>query len=390
MIGPRAAEFERAILAGGVVLFPSDTVYGLACSPENAAAVERLYELKGRAPEKAAAVMFFSVDDALELLPELGPRTREAMSRLLPGAVTLLLPNSDHRFPLACGDDPDTLGLRVISVPVLQGVRLPVLQSSANLAGGSDASLLEEVPRSVRDGADLVIDGGGLPGVPSTLIDLRHYEVARTWSVLRLGAVGADVEQLLDGRFQFHPASYADMMRQEVPGYEQLQDQLAAASGSGVRRILDLGAGTGEASLRVLARNPEASVVLVDESAEMLAAARERLGASLSEAHEGLLQDRLPDGPFDLVVSSLAIHHLDAVEKAALYLRLRGLVASGGRFVLADLVVPEDSADALIELNPGYDKPSTASEQLEWLRAAGFARASVFWSRRDLAVIVAE
>ena len=386
----RAAEFEAAVLGGGVVLFPSDTVYGLGCSATDAAAVERLYALKGRPPEKAAAVMFFALDAAFEALGELGPRTREALSRLLPGAVTLLLPNPEHRFPLACGSDPDTLGLRVVDVPSLKGVLLPILQSSANLAGGPDARYLEEVPHSIRGGVDLVIDGGELPGVPSTVIDLRDYESAQTWSVPRLGAVGVELTEMLDGRFRFHPASYADMMGADLPEYGQLLEQLAVASGSGARRILDLGAGTGEASARVLVGNPDATVIVVDESVEMLAAARERLGVSLSEAHEGLLQGTLPEGPFDLVVSSLAIHHLDAAEKADLYRRLRGSVAVGGRFVLADVVVPEDPADAVTTLTPGYDKPSSANEQLEWLREAGFAQVSVVWSSRDLAVIVAE
>src|ERR1700760_3903931 len=104
--------FEAAIRAGGVVLFPSDTVYGLACDPSNDDAVERLYRLKGRAPGKAAAIMFFALEAALEALPELGPATRAALGALMPGGVTALLPNPEHRFPLACGDDPDTLGLR--------------------------------------------------------------------------------------------------------------------------------------------------------------------------------------------------------------------------------------------------------------------------------------
>jgi L-threonylcarbamoyladenylate synthase len=199
MIVSRAAEFEEAILGGGVVLFPSDTVYGLACSATDPVAVERLYALKGRPEGKAAAVMFFSLDGAFEALGELGPRTREAMLRLLPGGVTLLLRNPGHLFPLACGSDPDTLGVRVIDVPSLRGARLAVMQSSANLSGGPDARRLEEVPRSIREGVDLVVDGGELPGVPSTLIDLREYESQRTWSVLRLGAVGEELVGMLDG-----------------------------------------------------------------------------------------------------------------------------------------------------------------------------------------------
>ena len=128
----RPDTFERAIAAGGVVVFPADTVYGLACDPGSAVAVERLYALKGRPPEKPAAVMFFALEPALAALPELGARTRAALEGLLPGGVTLLLPNPRRRFPLACGPDPATLGLRVADVPALRGVRVPVLQSSAN------------------------------------------------------------------------------------------------------------------------------------------------------------------------------------------------------------------------------------------------------------------
>jgi len=187
-----AAAFQRTIGAGGVAVFPADTVYGLACEPESNEAVERLYALKGRAPEKPAAVMFFDRDRALDALPELGERTRGGLTRLLPNSVTVLLPNPLHRFPLACGPDPGTLGIRVPYLPELAPVAVPVLQSSANLAGGADPRRLEDVPADVRDGADLVLDGGELPGTPSTVIDLRRYERTGEWSVLRDGAVSPE------------------------------------------------------------------------------------------------------------------------------------------------------------------------------------------------------
>ena len=180
-----AADFARVIAAGGVAVFPADTVYGLACDPEAAAAVDRLYALKGRPPDKPAAVMFFDRDVALDGLP---PRTRALLERLLPGGLTALLPNPAHRFPLACGPDLDTLGLRVPDLPALAGAP-PVLQSSANVAGGPDARRLEDVPQPIRDGADLVLDGGELPGTPSTVLDLRRYEDAGAWTIVRHGAV---------------------------------------------------------------------------------------------------------------------------------------------------------------------------------------------------------
>jgi len=184
--------FESVIASGGVVVFPADTVYGLAADPENPAAVERLYAIKGRRPDKPAAVMFFDRERALAALDDLGPRTRDAIAALTPGGVTLLLPNPRHRFPLACGPDPDTLGLRIPDVPRLNGVGTPVLQSSANPAGGADARRLADIPPHIRAAADLVIDGGELPGTPSTVVDLRRYEDERTWNVLRSGAVEPD------------------------------------------------------------------------------------------------------------------------------------------------------------------------------------------------------
>ena len=171
---------------GGVAVYPADTVYGLACDPQSREAVERLYLLKRRRPDKPAAVMFFDVELALEALPELPARTREALRALLPGGVTLLLPNPAGRFPLAGGGE--VLGLRVPDGP-LRGVRWPVLQSSANRSGGSDPRRLDDVPEFIRDSADLVLDAGELPGTPSTVVDLRDYERDGLWSIVREGAV---------------------------------------------------------------------------------------------------------------------------------------------------------------------------------------------------------
>jgi L-threonylcarbamoyladenylate synthase len=200
-VSDASTDFERCISGGGVAVFPADTVYGLACDPGDAAAVERLYRLKGRPPTKPAAVMFFDVARALAAVPEVGPRTRAALERLLPGRVTVLLPNPAERFPLACGPAPATLGLRVPRVDALAGVSVPVLQSSANLAGGADTSRLQDVPEEIRSAADLVIDGGDLPGTPSTVVDLRRYEESGRWGVARTGAVPyMELAEALRGR----------------------------------------------------------------------------------------------------------------------------------------------------------------------------------------------
>jgi L-threonylcarbamoyladenylate synthase len=182
---------EACIAAGGVAVFPADTVYGLACDPEDPDAVRRLYALKGRPPRKPSAVMWFSRGAALAALPELGGRTRGLLEQLLPGGVTVLLPNPRRRFPLACGPDPETLGVRVPDVPALTALGRPVLQTSANLAGGPDAVRLEEVPASIRERADVVLEGGVLAGVPSTVIDLRGFETRGDWTIVREGLVSA-------------------------------------------------------------------------------------------------------------------------------------------------------------------------------------------------------
>ena len=173
----------------GVALFPADTVYGLCCDPESERAVERLYALKGRPPDKPAAVMWFSLERALEALPELGPRTRELFERLLPGRVTFLVPNPRGRYPLACGPDPGTLGVRVPDVPSLRALERPVLQTSANLSGGADPRTLDEVPVEIRSKVKLVIGAGALPGTPSTVVDLRRYERSGELAIVRRGAV---------------------------------------------------------------------------------------------------------------------------------------------------------------------------------------------------------
>lgn len=192
-----AETFARCMRVGGVAVFPADTVYGLACEPSDKEAVRRLYALKGRVPDKPAAVMFFQPSLALASLPELGPRVRDALLALLPGAVTLLVPNPSHRFPLACGPDPDTLGVRVPALTEalapLSAVAWPILQSSANRAGGADARTVDAVPEAIRQGSDLVLDGGVLPGTPSTVVDLRAYEEDGRWAIVREGAVPADV-----------------------------------------------------------------------------------------------------------------------------------------------------------------------------------------------------
>jgi L-threonylcarbamoyladenylate synthase len=180
-----------ALRAGEVVVIPTDTVYGLACTAFADAPLQQLYGLKGRSATQPTALVTATVDVLLECVPELEGRA-EAMARaLLPGALTLVLPNPAHRFSLLCGERPGSIGVRV---PLLEGPGRAVLDAvgavaatSANLAGGRDPRRLDEVPAEIRSAVSALVDGGELPGTPSTVLDLTGDDPL----VLREGAVPA-------------------------------------------------------------------------------------------------------------------------------------------------------------------------------------------------------
>jgi L-threonylcarbamoyladenylate synthase len=190
------AEFEEVIAGGGVAVFPTDTVYGLGTHPDSVEGAHRLYWIKGRSPDRPAAVLFFDLELALAELPELGAKTKDALQRLLPGPVTVLLPNPGTRFPLACGAEPGRLGIRVPKLDErlakLANVKVPILQSSANPTGEPDPRSLDEVDARIRRGVDIELDAGVLPGTPSTVIDLSSYEQQGAFEVLREGALSAE------------------------------------------------------------------------------------------------------------------------------------------------------------------------------------------------------
>lgn len=188
-------------------------------------------------------------------------------------------------------------------------------------------------------------------------------------------------------QFHFDPDSYLALVTSEMPGYWSLQDAVAqAASVHRADAVLDLGAGTGVTAGRVLAGRDGVRYVGIDESPDMLASARAAMPVD-ADLRSARLEDPLPEGPFDLVISALAVHHLDADAKADLFRRVAAVVPVGGRFVLGDVVVPDDPADAITPLEPGFDRPSPIADQLAWLDAAGFD-AAVHWLERDLAVLV--
>jgi trans-aconitate methyltransferase len=207
--------------------------------------------------------------------------------------------------------------------------------------------------------------------------------------IIRQGAVSEQaVAAALDHQFHFNPDTYGEMLRADFPGFDGFQERVAAACGSGARSILELGTGTGETARRLLERFPDATLVGIDESEAMLAAARGALPERV-DLRVARLQDPLPTGPFDLVCSALCVHHLDGAEKADLFTRVREALAPGGRFVLGDVVLPADAAAPRIPLTPAYDKPSTVRDQLGWLADAGLD-ARVEWEDGDVAILAAE
>ena len=188
-----ASPVAAVVASGGLAIIPTDTVYGLCCDAHNAVAVGRLSRLKGRPPGKPSALAFSSLEEALAALPELGERTRAALRALLPGALTLLVPNPAGRFPLAGGE---LLGVRVIDLDL--ALDRPVLLTSANIAGGPDAHTLAQVPAEIRAGVEVAVDGGELPGTSSTVVDLGALETGGRWRIVRQGAcAAAELERAL-------------------------------------------------------------------------------------------------------------------------------------------------------------------------------------------------
>jgi tRNA (cmo5U34)-methyltransferase len=185
----------------------------------------------------------------------------------------------------------------------------------------------------------------------------------------------------------WNPETYLAQMRAEIPSFDELQERAAAATAGDASSLLELGIGTGETARRVLALHPGAQLTAIDSSPQMLQRARETFpDADLRLAR---LEDSLPPGPFDLVYSTLAVHHLDGDGKRDLFARVASVVRNRGRFVLADVVVPPDPADQQIEIDWVMDLPDTLADQLEWLGEAGFDPTPT-WTRKDLAVISAK
>ena len=188
-------------------------------------------------------------------------------------------------------------------------------------------------------------------------------------------------------QFHFDPGTYETLIAREVPAYERLQAAVASASRLEVTDALELGIGTGRTATAVRSVIPGARLVAIDASAEMLSYGR--LAHPDADLRVARLEDELPAGPFDLVYSALAVHHLEDWAKADLFRRVAAVLGPGGRFVLGDVIVPEDPRDAVTPLDGKDDRPSTIADQLTWLAEGGFTH-HLAWQVRDLAVLVGD
>jgi L-threonylcarbamoyladenylate synthase len=197
-------EAVQAIRSSKTVIIPTDTVYGLAADGYREAAARELYRLKGRPDTIPTALLAADLDAILDAVPELRGRAATLARRLLPGPYTLVLPNPSRRFRWLCGRDPEAIGVRVPRLPevtraVVERVGL-LAATSANPHGAPAPARLEEIDLDLRARVGATVDGGPLPGTPSTVIDLTGPEPI----VLREGAT-ASAEAL--ARLAAHPSA---------------------------------------------------------------------------------------------------------------------------------------------------------------------------------------
>jgi L-threonylcarbamoyladenylate synthase len=176
------------IREGALAVLPTDTVYGLVCTAFHQQPIVDLYRLKGRDAIQPTALLASSVDVLLECIPEFHGHSEAIARALLPGPFTLVLPNPARRFSWLSEGRPGTIGVRV---PALTGPTAKIVErlgaivaTSANLAGGADPRRLDDVPAAIRVGVVAAVDGGELPGTPSTVIDLTGQDPV----ILRAGA----------------------------------------------------------------------------------------------------------------------------------------------------------------------------------------------------------
>jgi tRNA (cmo5U34)-methyltransferase len=173
------------------------------------------------------------------------------------------------------------------------------------------------------------------------------------------------------GQFDWKPDTYSELIRSEIPRYDELQEQAIVAIPFPPERVLELGMGTGETTRRLIEAYPDSWVIGLDSSADMVFRAREMY----DDVQLARIEDPLPDGPWDLVIGVLSIHHLRSDAKKNLFRQVREQARA---FVIGDVV----KADTQIApIDPDYDFPETAADLAEWCGG------EVTWEADDLAVV---
>lgn len=192
------ARLRAALLGGGVVLLPTDTVYGLAAALDAPAGVEALYALKGRPRSQPCQVLLYPPDLLAEALAPLDPRTHAAAAALLPGPATCIVPDPVGRYAAAAGGESGAVGVRAprMDAPPA-GLDFPLVATSANDPGEPDPATLDQVPGRLRAAVAAELDAGRLPGTASAVVDLRPVGDGGAAALLRPGPDATAVARAL-------------------------------------------------------------------------------------------------------------------------------------------------------------------------------------------------
>ncbi len=185
----------RAISSGGLVVFPTRCLYGLAVDAFNVDAVQEVFRAKGRSPDNPVLILIRHPDDLGELVTAVPDTAVRLMKKIWPGGLTLVLPAS-RAVPTALTADSGKIGIRLPVHPVARAlvaaVGRPITGTSANVSGQPGCSRIDSLAGEIYDAADLIIDAGRLAGgVGSTVVDVTREEPV----ILRRGAIPDDVIQ---------------------------------------------------------------------------------------------------------------------------------------------------------------------------------------------------
>jgi L-threonylcarbamoyladenylate synthase len=190
----RAGIVHAAIMRGEVIAYPTETFYGLGADPRNAAAIERIYAIKGRRAGEALPLIAQELDVLVELGAPLPPIARKLAETFWPGSLTLVLPIAPGRFPDALTAGGSTIAVRVPDHPVARALAAIagglITSTSANRSGQPPASTADDVHAALGDDIAVLVDGGTTPGggpggAPSTIVDVT----SETPRLVRAGVV---------------------------------------------------------------------------------------------------------------------------------------------------------------------------------------------------------